>query len=108
MPTDAGTDASAVVVIPLGHLYLRGFQRWVASLSLDHSRKGLSECVVALHQWKLNTSIVTYINRQGELWSPQLYTLAHSLIMWSSVHHLSLRHTPPGTLELLGRLAFQR
>lgn len=34
-----------------------------------------------------------YINRQGGLRSPQLHTLAHRLILWSSVHLLSLRAT---------------
>ena len=30
-----GLMASAIVVIPLGRLYMRGAQRWVASLGLD-------------------------------------------------------------------------
>ena len=34
-----------------------------------------------------------YINHQGGLRSPRLYILAHRLILWSSVHHLSLRDT---------------
>lgn len=53
-----GLMASAIVVIPLGRLYTRGFQRCIVSLRLDcsHHRhcqvRVLVDCVAALHQWK--------------------------------------------------------
>lgn len=47
-----------------------------------------------------NSTVVAYINRQGGLGSPKLHTLAHRLIVWSSVHLLSLRATHvPGILN---------
>jgi hypothetical protein len=52
-----------------------------------------------------NTTVVAYINRQGGLQSPHLHTLAHIVIMWSSVHLQSLRaNDVPGVLNLGAKL----
>ncbi len=53
-----GLMASALIVVPLGRLFMREFQRWVASQGLDplrHSRRRVrvtSEAVLALRQWR--------------------------------------------------------
>ncbi len=180
-----GLMASAILVIRLGRLHMREFQRWVASLRLDPVRHGAqwikvtADCVMALRHWRApsfltqgvsmgtvssrkvvttdaslfgwggiyegrsvrgrwsqalqrlhinflelsavflslkhflpflsgqhvlvrtdNTTTVAYINRQGGLRSPVLHTLARKLILWGSVHFLSLRATHvPGTLN---------
>ena len=47
-----------------------------------------------------NSTVVAYINRQGGLRSPMLHTLAHRLIVWSSVYLQSIRATHvPGVLN---------
>ncbi len=40
-----------------------------------------------------NTTVVSYINKQGGTSSPPLLKLSHSLLLWSSAHFLSLRAT---------------
>ncbi|KAK5877987.1 hypothetical protein CesoFtcFv8_025442 [Champsocephalus esox] len=48
-----GLMASAILVVRLGRLHMREFQRWVAALRLDPARRVMvtMKCVMALRHW---------------------------------------------------------
>lgn len=105
--TAAGTDASAVVVIPLGRLYLRGFKHWVPSLSLDHPHRGLSELCGSTSS--VEAQYICCNVHQPSGWTPDpssVHTGSQTDFVEQCAPPVTQRHSPPGTLW--GRLAFQR
>lgn len=85
--------ASSVVAIPLGWLYMRGIQRWVASLGLDpcchgHHRVWVStDCSLTLCQWRspgfltqgVAVVVITILARK-------VITTDASLVGWGATH----------------------
>ncbi len=67
-----GLMASTIVAILLRCLYMRGIQRWVASLGLDphhnghHQLRISSECSLALRQWKSPDKLCCHWNHSGQ------------------------------------------
>ena len=88
-----GLMASAKVIIPLGRLYMRGLQCWVASLGLDRSRHGhccvrvTVECMAALYQWKL-LGFLTQGIPVGPVLTRKVVTTDASLQGWGATHEL--------------------
>lgn len=79
-----GLMASALAVIPLGHLFMRKFQRWVASLGLNpsvhsHWRVRVTQVAVrALERWP-NPSFLTEGVPMGIILSRKVVTTDASL-----------------------------
>ncbi len=86
-----GLMASALIVVPLGRLFMREFQRWVASQGLDplrHSRRRVrvtSEAVLALRQWRHPTFLVQGVP-MGVVRVRQVVTTDASLSGWGGIH----------------------
>ncbi len=84
-----GLMASALIVVPLGRLFMREFQRWVASQGLDplrHSRwRVTSEAVLALCQWR-HWSFVVQGVPMGVVRARQVITTDASLSGWGGIH----------------------
>ncbi|XP_019204408.1 uncharacterized protein LOC109195978 [Oreochromis niloticus] len=92
-----GMMASMIAIVPLGLLKMRAFQRWTLSHRLcasRHLRRRLpvtASCMLALRPWR----------EPRLLRSLPLLKLSRSLLLWCSVHFLSLRATHvPGHLNL--------
>ncbi|XP_028306693.1 uncharacterized protein LOC114465708 [Gouania willdenowi] len=80
-------------------LHINYLEMLAAFLALKYFRSVLSDQHVLIRTD--NTTVVSYINRQGGTRSLPLLKLTHSLLMWGSVHFLSLRATHvPGRLNL--------
>lgn len=86
-----GLMASSVVVIPLGRLYMRGLQRWVASLGLDPHRDGLRrvrvsmDCSRALYQWR-SPGFLTQGVSVGTVSARKVISTDASLMGWGATH----------------------
>lgn len=86
-----GLMASSVVAIPLGRLYMRGIQRWVASLGLNphhnaHHRVRVStDCSLALRQWR-NPGFLTQGVAMGTVQARKVITTDASLVGWGATH----------------------
>ncbi|XP_056116181.1 uncharacterized protein LOC130092365 [Rhinichthys klamathensis goyatoka] len=86
-----GLMASALIVIPLGRLFMREFQRWVASLRLDplrHCRRRVrvtSEAVFALRQWRHPTFLVQGVP-MGVVQARKVITTDASLYGWGGMY----------------------
>ena len=86
-----GLMASAILVIRLGRLHMREFQRWVAALRLDPVRHGArrvsvtAECVTALRHWR-TPSFLTQGVPMGTVSFRKVVTTDASLSGWGGVH----------------------
>ena len=86
-----GLMASSIMAIPLGRLYMRGAQRWVASLGLDPHRDGRRRikvslgCSLALHQWK-RPDFLTQGVAIGPILARKVITTDASLVGWGAIH----------------------
>ncbi|XP_053354207.1 uncharacterized protein LOC128526406 [Clarias gariepinus] len=80
-------------------LHINYLELLAVFLALRHFRLALTGHHVLIRTD--NTTVVSYINRQGGTRSLPLLKLSHSLLLWSTVHLLSLRATHiPGHLNL--------
>lgn len=86
-----GLMASALVVIPLGRLHMRPFQRWVAALRLNPSRHGhrrilvTAECVRALRHWR-HKAFLTVGVAMGTITARKVITTDASLWGWGATY----------------------
>lgn len=86
-----GLMASALVVIPLGRLHMRPFQRWVASLGLNPARHGHRlvsvslACVMALRPWRRTGFLLTGV-AMGTILSRKVVTTDASRLGWGATH----------------------
>ncbi|XP_029937836.1 uncharacterized protein LOC115380768 [Myripristis murdjan] len=86
-----GLMASAILVVRLGRLHMREFQRWVASLRLDPVRHGARrvlvtpECIMALRHWRA-PSFLTRGVPMGPVLSRKVVTTDASLSGWGGIH----------------------
>ncbi|XP_054870821.1 uncharacterized protein LOC111570364 [Amphiprion ocellaris] len=85
-----GQMASAILVVQLGCLYMRDFQRWVSSLRLDPVRHGAwrvtvsAPCVMALCRWHHPTFLVKGVP-MGPILSQKVVTTDASMSGWGSI-----------------------
>lgn len=86
-----GLMASALVVVPLGRLHMRPFQRWVAALRLNPSRHGhrrvlvTAGCVRALRPWRRDTFLTVGV-AMGTVTARKVITTDASLWGWGATH----------------------
>ncbi|XP_041931407.1 LOW QUALITY PROTEIN: uncharacterized protein LOC121695003 [Alosa sapidissima] len=86
-----GLMASALVVVPLGRLYMRAVQRWVASLGLNPSRHChrpvaiSAACCAALRPWK-RPLFLTEGTTMGAVLHRKVVTTDASLSGWGATH----------------------
>lgn len=86
-----GLMASALVVVPLGRLHMRPFQRWVAALCLNPSRHRhrrvlvTAECVRALRPWRCDTFLTVGV-AMGTVTARKVITTDASLWGWGATH----------------------
>ena len=86
-----GLMASALMAVPLGRLYMRGFQRWVSSLGLDprvHAHRRICvpvDCTLALRQWK-HPYFLTQGVQLGTICARKVVTTDASLWGWGATH----------------------
>ncbi|XP_038128389.1 uncharacterized protein LOC119774782 [Cyprinodon tularosa] len=86
-----GVMASAILVIRLGRLHMRNFQRWVASLRMDPVRHGArritvtADCITALRCWRA-PSFLTQGVPMGTVSSRKVVTTDASLSGWGGIH----------------------
>ncbi|XP_038146283.1 uncharacterized protein LOC119786801 [Cyprinodon tularosa] len=86
-----GLMASAILVIGLGHLHMRNFQRWVASLRMDPVHHGArritvtADCITALRCWRA-LSFLTQGVPMGTVSSRKVVTTDASLSGWGGIH----------------------
>ncbi|XP_038126440.1 uncharacterized protein LOC119773526 [Cyprinodon tularosa] len=86
-----GLMASAILVIRLGRLHMRDFQRWVASLQMDPVRHGArritvtADCITALRCWRA-PSFLTQGVPMGTVSSRKVVTTDASLSGWGGIH----------------------
>lgn len=86
-----GLMASALVVVPLGRLHMRPFQRWVAALCLNPSRHKhrrvlvTAECVRALRPWRCDTFLTVGV-AMGTVTARKVITTDASLWGWGATH----------------------
>ncbi|XP_038139792.1 uncharacterized protein LOC119782749, partial [Cyprinodon tularosa] len=86
-----GLMASAILVIRLGRLHMRDFQRWVASLRMDPVRHGArritvtADCITALRCWRA-PSFLTQGVPMGTVSSRKVVTTDASLSGWGGIH----------------------
>ncbi|XP_032363038.1 LOW QUALITY PROTEIN: uncharacterized protein LOC116675032 [Etheostoma spectabile] len=110
-----GLMAAAILVIPLGRLFMRDFQRWVTSLRLDPVRHGARrvtvtvECGMALRRWRHPAFLVQGV-ALGTVLARKVVTTDASLSGWGGtqegrfvrgVWSESLRRCHINYLELL-------
>ncbi|XP_029909243.1 uncharacterized protein LOC115360460 [Myripristis murdjan] len=85
-----GLMASALVVVPMGRLYMKGIQRWVASHRLDPRRQGSHrvrvsvDCTAALIPWR-KRGFLTQGVPMGVVLCRKLITTDASLVGWGGV-----------------------
>lgn len=86
-----GLMASALVVVPLGRLYMRPFQRWVAGLCLNPSRHRhrsvfvTADCVRVLRPWRRETFLTGGV-AMGTVTTRKVITTDASLRGWGATH----------------------
>ncbi|XP_024141773.2 uncharacterized protein LOC112154824 [Oryzias melastigma] len=86
-----GLMASALIVVPLGRLYMRPFQRWVASLNLSPARHAHRRvhitvtCAVTLHPWR-SAHFLTRGVTMGTIQTRKIVTTDASLTGWGATH----------------------
>ncbi|XP_029973330.1 uncharacterized protein LOC115407110 [Salarias fasciatus] len=85
-----GLMASAILVVRLGHLYMRDFQLWVRSLRLNPVRHGArrvtvsAQCVMALRRWRHPACLVTGVP-MGPVLSRKVITTDASMSGWGGI-----------------------
>lgn len=85
-----GLMASAILVVRLGRLYMRDFQRWVSSLRLDPVRHGArrvtvsAQCVMALRRWRHPAFLVKGVPT-GPILSRKVVTTDASMSGWGGI-----------------------
>lgn len=86
-----GLMASALIVVPLGRLHMRPFQRWVAGLCLNPSRHRhrniivTAECVRALRPWRREAFLTVGV-AMGTVTARKVITTDASLRGWGATH----------------------
>ncbi|XP_053296886.1 uncharacterized protein LOC128456655 [Pleuronectes platessa] len=110
-----GLMASTILVVRLGRLYMRDFQRWVASLRLDpvrHRRRSVTacaSCALALLPWQ-RPSMLTAGVRMGAISARKVVTTDASLSGWGGLFEgrsangmwsTDLKHAHINYLELM-------
>ncbi|XP_030584735.1 uncharacterized protein LOC115779969 [Archocentrus centrarchus] len=86
-----GLMASAILVVRLGRLHMRDFQRWVASLRLSPVRHGARrvtvtvDCAMALRRWR-HPDFLTQGVPMGTVQCGKVVTTDASLSGWGGVH----------------------
>lgn len=81
--------ALALTVISLGHLHMRPFQQWVASLNLNLTCHGqrqvfiLMACILGLHPWGHTTFLSTGVT-MGTILSRKVISTDASLVGWGA------------------------
>ena len=85
-----GLMASAILVVRLGRLFMKDFQRWVSSLRLDPVRNGArrvivsAECVTALHRWRRPAFLLKGVP-MGPVLSRKVVTTDASMSGWGGI-----------------------
>lgn len=80
-----GLMVSAILVVRLGRLHMRDFQRWVASLRMNPVRHGARrvtvtvECAMALHCWRHPALLVQGVSSYPGRWSRESVGLERNL-----------------------------
>ncbi|KAK5930500.1 hypothetical protein CgunFtcFv8_026728 [Champsocephalus gunnari] len=86
-----GLMASAILVVRLGRLHMREFQRWVAALKLNPARHGARrvmvtvKCVTALRHWLHPTFLVRGVP-MGAVLSRRVVTTDACLTGWGGIY----------------------